>query len=208
MSFDNTTFEGIDCQVRALSRLLSQFQNSPVLLQIVRALMSEVQVLVDAIIGTLQGRTPGSAVGAQLDVLGRIVGQPRVLYDFGTIPWFAPDNAEARMDVGLAWVEGVPTANMLTPTDSQYRLLIEGKIFRNFCRFGSVPEIQRMVKLVYNVNVSFAIVGPLRVDVYLPTGIPSFLANQITQFVDNTRADSVSPLPIPATVSVRNIVYI
>ena len=61
-----------------LGRLILQFREKPRLAVLLTAILTEVQAVENALWQVLTQRlTNGNPVGAQLDVLGRIVGQPR-----------------------------------------------------------------------------------------------------------------------------------
>ena len=61
----------------ALAKLPSQFLTSCMLRQLVAVLVGEVQELYDAVLGMQRGRTLYAAEAANLDALGRIVGEER-----------------------------------------------------------------------------------------------------------------------------------
>ena len=61
---------------RGLSRLIQQYRGKPRLEAWVRSYLREVQALSDAAWGVLVSRLIDDAVGAQLTVLGRLVGEP------------------------------------------------------------------------------------------------------------------------------------
>lgn len=88
----------------------------------------------------MQERSLDTAVGAQLDIIGEIVGQPRELIDTALLTYFAylgyPD-AESYGDLndsGLGgYYRGVnePLAGNTLLNDEQYRLFIKAKIIKN-----------------------------------------------------------------------------
>jgi hypothetical protein len=78
----------LDHEAQAISRLLTQFREAPQLHGYIKALMSEANPIECAIIDTLAGRSLDTAVGAQLDVIGEIVGQPREVVDASTLTFF------------------------------------------------------------------------------------------------------------------------
>lgn len=63
---------------RAKAKLLMQYREKPRFEAVVSAIAAEVQELEDALHTLNTGRALPTAVGAQLDVLGRIVGQGRL----------------------------------------------------------------------------------------------------------------------------------
>lgn len=57
--------------------LISQYRDKPNIVSLLSAFGEQVQLLENAIFDTLEGRQLATAVGAQLDGIGRIVGQAR-----------------------------------------------------------------------------------------------------------------------------------
>ncbi len=88
----------------------------------------------------MQERSLDTAVGAQLDLIGEIVGQPRELIDTALLTYFAylgyPD-AESFGDLDNSGVGGfyrgvdAPLAGNTLLNDDQYRLFIKAKIIKN-----------------------------------------------------------------------------
>lgn len=62
---------------RAIARLVQQLQGKPRLASLLRAFVGEVQAVEDALWQVLEQRLLDTAVGAQLDLLGRVVGRAR-----------------------------------------------------------------------------------------------------------------------------------
>lgn len=61
----------------ALLRLLAQYRDKPLLAGVLNVLNGQTQQIEDALYDLLTERTLANAVGAQLDVIGKIVGEPR-----------------------------------------------------------------------------------------------------------------------------------
>lgn len=88
----------------------------------------------------MQERSIDTAVGAQLDIIGEIVGQPRELIDTALLTYFAylgyPD-AESYGDLNDSSLGGFyrgltdPLAGNTLLNDEQYRLFIKAKIIKN-----------------------------------------------------------------------------
>ena len=75
----------------ALAKLPSQFLTSCMLRQLVAVFVGEVQELYDAVLDMQRGRTLYAAEAANLDALGRIVGEERAPYQYSDSHWFAFD---------------------------------------------------------------------------------------------------------------------
>lgn len=88
----------------------------------------------------MQERSLDTATGAQLDIIGDIVGQPRELIDTALLTFFAfvgyPD-AQSYGDLNNSSLGGPyydinnPLAGNTLLTDEQYRLFIKAKIIKN-----------------------------------------------------------------------------
>jgi len=80
MSVEHVT----DHEDQGVALLVSQFRNKPLIEILVRALMEQVQDLEDALWDLLVNRAIDTADGAQLVVIGKIVGQPQGTFDQDT----------------------------------------------------------------------------------------------------------------------------
>lgn len=206
MSFAPTAVPHQNLQERAISRLLLQFRRSLVLAEILGALVKEVQALNDAAEAVQSGRTPAAALGEQLNGLGRIVGQTREGYTYDENIWFAPDIATQNVDIAYAWVPGGYLLGTFLADDETYRRLIEAKVFRNFCKYGSVTEIQTMFMAAFGFPISFRRVGEMEVDVIVPNNIPNYALGAIVNFKDTGYVDQRGLLPWPATLRINEII--
>lgn len=88
----------------------------------------------------MQLRSIDTAIGEQLGILGRIVGQDRILIGADTFKYFGFDGATLSSTYGTAdnsavggyWYSyGKPTGGNITLNDTQYRLFIKAKIKKN-----------------------------------------------------------------------------
>ena len=205
MVFDPIEAETIDATERAIQRLLTQFRDSPVLIDILVAISTEVQELLDAIKGTIELRGPGSATGVQQDALGRIVGQSRHLGTRYNDQWFTPDLSLLGADFGKAWVPGVEFQSNPAADDVAYPFLIEGKVARNFTKYGSVPEIQEAIKISFDIDISFVTVGPMEVVGLVQDDTPFDILELLRAVTNTTRADSIYFMPTPQTVRIVDV---
>lgn len=202
MPFNEIEYPSVDVTARMISRLLLQFRDSPVFNQFIEAIGNEIQQLQNAIEKTVWGRTVTRGIGEQLDAIGRIVGQPRVgvTYD---VDWFTPD--VNSVDLSYAWVPGGFLTGTYIPDDNVYRLMIESKVFRNFSRYTSIPEIKKSFMSAFNREISFVMTGPLQVDVIVPDDTPAFAKGMIVDFVTDNQADRRSKLPFPPTLVINEV---
>ena len=124
----------------ARSRYTQQFKDKPIFDAYVKIVMQEIAELQTAFKDLKQLRDLDSAVGVQLDVIGDIVGQPRVLVDFTLSPYFGFDTAPqaktfgTTADVGIGgYFKSVSDANgsPFEVDDDTYRFLIRARIAAN-----------------------------------------------------------------------------
>ena len=204
--FDEINQEATDSIERAVQRLLLQFRNSQLLIDILAALIGEVQTLIDATVDVINLRGPASAKGEQLDGIGHIVGQLRSVVDFDAIAWFSPDRLYQGVDQAPVWVTNAPLAGSLVADDTWYRQLIEAKVARNFVRWGSVPEIQNFIQYAFGIDVSFITVDTMTVQVVVPDNTSYNVFEALGNFVQNELVENPYFLPFAAGVQVSEVV--
>lgn len=206
MAFKKIEVTAPDIEGRMQSRTLLQFRKAPVFNEVLSVFAGEVQKLVDAITASIVERGPADATGEQLDAIGRIVGQGRVLVNYDSIDWFTPDIAYRGPDQTPAWVTNAPIAGNYTATEADYRRLIEAKVTSNMTKYGSVPELQAMVKGAFNVDVGVIIVDVMTVKLVVPDSTSNNIIDLLSIKGDTNRADAIHFIPLPATVHVSQVV--
>lgn len=124
----------------ARTRVTEQFKNKRIYDKYLQLLVSGKIELQDVIKDTMQLRSIDTAVGAQLDVIGEIVGRPRglvtseVFYYFGFEGAPQADSYSSTNDptVGAQWYSlDAPVGISRAPSDEEYRLIIKAKIIKN-----------------------------------------------------------------------------
>jgi len=199
---------------RSRSRMLWEFGNSPVLDQLVQALSFEVQDLHDANFDTLELRSLAKAAGVQLDTIGKIVGQERVLFNAAIKVWFGTDanNAEIANPDSIfakAFVEGADLTGDLPADDTQYRALIIAKIFKNHVQGGALPSVLYFISLLLDIDVSFTKLGNLDLRLNVAAGTPANVIETILQFVAEERgSESRYLIPLPTGDRITQIAYV
>lgn len=200
--------------VRSRSRMLWEFGNSPVLDQLVQAISFEIQDLHDANFNTIEQRSLAKAAGVQLDTIGRIVGQERVLFNASIKVWFGTDanNAEIANPDSIfanAFVEGADLTGDLPADDTQYRALIIAKIFKNHVQGGALPAVLYFIRLLLNIDVSFTKLGNLDLRLLVAAGTPSNIIETILQFVAEERgAESRYLIPLPTGDRITQVGFV
>lgn len=193
----------------AFNDQLDVFRESPVLVGVLSALVREAQDLYDAVTASLWARTIDGAQGAQLDVIGRIVGLwPRPTQNGAAIDYFTPDNNALGPDWAAAYVQGAPLAGQIPIGDGLYRIAIRAKIARNHVKYGSAPELQYFAQLAYGVTISVRNVGNGNVELLVPSSTPPSVVAQLTAERSDETADFQYGLPLPATAKITSVVYL
>lgn len=126
----------------ARSRVTEQFktEDHPIFDSYLQLLLGGKIELQEVFRQLMQERSIDTAVGAQLDIIGEIVGQPREFIDTALLTYFAylgyPD-AESYGDLDDSSLGGFyrgvddPLAGNTLLNDDQYRLFIKAKIIKN-----------------------------------------------------------------------------
>lgn len=131
----------------------------------------------------MQERSIDTATGAQLDIIGDIVGQPRELIDTALLVFFAfqgyPD-AQSYGDLNNSSLGGPyydinnPLAGNTLLTDEQYRLFIKAKIIKNSTN-ATPNQFMEFMKFVFGVDLSLVVAeGDAEFTVMLGKELTSF----------------------------------
>lgn len=162
------TLTTIDQQALGEERLLSEYGNATNLKAYHAVYMVQMQELEDMFQSFFTKFNPLTASGDQLDILGRIVDQSRVLTNAGAYPWFGPITQTGALGYGDAndpnntsylggrfrsFSEQIGKNELLS--DEEYRLFIQAKIEANGGG-TSVEEVIANIKSLfpqYSVSV-------------------------------------------------------
>ncbi len=189
-----------DFQQLACDDTLDIFRRSEILRQIQSIQMDEAQELNDALIDSLDARTLDNAAGANLDVIGRIVGLfPRPLIDAGGILYFAPDLPLNAPDLADVFVENAPVAGLVPIGDEDYRIAIRAKIIKNHTKYGSAPELLYYARFAYGFNISIRNIGNSELRVTFPSIVPTEIVQKALSEINDETADHQFEMPIPTT---------
>ena len=197
-----------DLLTRARSRLLYQMQASTVLDQFVQAITLETQELFDAIYGVLEGRTLAKATDAQLDTIGKIVGQERINIDGATKMWVETDsdNTPDRFPV---WTEGASLYDDTVANNLEYTQLIFAKIFKNHVQGTSVPEVRSFIKMITNESISMIKVAPFDILLVVKENILPNVLSMIRTVWENDKETGIKYLcPFVATIRIIGVVFL
>lgn len=209
-------FDVVDYEKELKDKSTTAFINSPVFQKYLRLLASASAEVQDVLKALMQDRTIDTAQGKQLDIIGDIVGQPRVLSNVDNMPFFGYQGAPLAQSYGdlgapsvggYYWGLGEPLAGNVVLNDDQYRLYIKSKIMRN--RTRATPEdVIQFIRFVFNadfVNISadgggHALIGIQAVlNQWEQTLLTSFVQNKThrTYFIPKTLGVEYSFSAIP-----------
>lgn len=198
-----------DMVEKAFSRLLIQFQASPVLKQFVAAFIRNgPQWVYDEIVKQQEANTLYLAEGNNLDAIGRIVGQGRDGYRYDDSRWMFSDRVGQGADQGYAWVQGASLSSRELARDNEYRQMILARIACNFNRFSSLPELIYLARFVTGETVSWQWTGPMECMLLVRTGISVNKLEMLTRRVTTTYADDVYSFPYPATLNLTQVMFV
>lgn len=153
-------FTVIDYTEEARTRVTEQFKEQPVFDRYVQLLTKAQIDLENTFKDLLQLRDIDTANGAQLDIIGRIVGQDRELiaadlYDFfgmqGAINAFSMGDFTDLNVGGIFYSYGIDLGGNVELDDETYRSFIRAKIFKNIT--NSTPEqFITAIKLIFGLD--------------------------------------------------------
>lgn len=155
-------FTEIDYLSIARDQVTQQFVDKDVFDRYLQLILDQNNSLQEVFKQLLQQRSIDEAVGAQLDIIGDIVGQPRVLLNTDLFKFFSflgypTGDSFGDLDDpsvgGLFFdVDGSLSGNT-SLTDEQYRLFIKAKIFKNVTR-ATPDEFLRYLEFVFGTNIN------------------------------------------------------
>lgn len=140
-------FSTEDYLATARDQVTAQFQDKDVFDRCLQLLIDQQFALQQVFKDLLQKRSIDEATGAQLDIIGEIVGQPRELISVDLFDFFGFQGALkagsygdfGNPSVGARWYDfGTPLGGNVLLDDETYRLFIKAKILKNTT--ASTPE--------------------------------------------------------------------
>lgn len=146
----------------ARERVTEQFKDKDIFDRYLQLLISEKTEIQEVFRQLMQLRSIDTATGAQLDIIGDIVGQPRELIDTALISYFAflgYPTAASYGDLnnsavgGLYYSYGNPLAGNTLLTDDQYRLFIKAKIIKNTTN-ATPNQLIEFMQFVFGIDVN------------------------------------------------------
>lgn len=191
-----------DLQDRATSRLLIQFQQAALLKAVLRALVNEVERLSVAIADVIRCRTLVAATGANLDAIGRIVGQRRLGWGAIDMNLIQETGENVVEEDGVTNVMATMDRSTWSISDDEYLTLILLRITSNFNKNSSVPELVDSIFQATGIRVMVKRTGPMQVTMMVPPTISTLMVTYLKQSIDLLSANGVFLFPYPATLEV------
>lgn len=155
-------FKEVNYLAEARSRVTEQFKEAPVFDKYLQLLISDTEELQVMYRDLLEKRSLETATGAQLDIIGRIVGQERELIDVNILEFFGfigvvnagPMGDYYNPELGAIFFSlGDKTVGNILLNDDLYRILIKAKIAKNVT--NATPEdIMRLTNFIFNTSGS------------------------------------------------------
>lgn len=149
-----------DFVVNAQEQATDAFREKVVFNKYLQLLLAGSTEALGVIRDLMQLRSIDTAVGEQLDILGRIVGQDRVLIGADTFKYFGFNGATLSSTFGTAnnsavggyWYSyGKPIGGNIALNDTQYRLFIKAKIKKNTTNV-SANSVMDFLTFVFDVK--------------------------------------------------------
>lgn len=192
----------------ARERVTEQFKGKDVFDKFLQILVSGDNDIQETLKQLMQLRSIDTAVGAQLDNLGEIVGQPRELLEADLYEYFGFQGAVNAQSMGttqdvtiggLFYSFGTPFGGNVNLDDETYRKFIKAKIFKNIT--SSTPEeFITVVNTIFDLPISITSEGDAQVTLMFGRILTAF-ERALLNYV-STSQGYPSRL-IPKTVGVR-----
>lgn len=158
-------FEVNDFLEESQDLITTQFQDKDIFNRYLRLLLSGIQEQILVKRDLIQRRDIDSAQGAQLDIIGDIVGQRRVLAEADLYPFFGFEGSLAansfgtfyRPNIGGYWYSyGSRVGADVELNDDQYRQIIKAKIIKNNSH-GTNEDFISFGRFVLGTKIDFGV---------------------------------------------------
>lgn len=182
-----------------------QFYNKPVMECFIRGLFSIFDLVTECAKGVVSARQIDDAEGIQLDLIGSIVGQSRMLHGviqpkyFG----FAESTGAVGFNAGgrIKWDDDPDQIDAVYLDDDDYRRFIRWKIVMNTAT-GTEQDIINAIKTLMDVGqVEIKSPQNMKLDIMVYGLVQTPVSNYIVEHPDDY-------LPIPAGVELNSFSYL
>lgn len=200
-----------DYLATARTRVTEQFKNKEVFDRYLQLLVYGASKLQDQYKVLMQERSLDNAVGAQLDVIGDLIGLSRgtlpavILNDSyfgfdgvaGSLPF---DDIVTPVEAGVFYDLADPTSGNVRWNDTTYRMLIKSKIYANTSD-GRFDDVVRAIKDILQVEyVDIVELGNANIQIGF-----NKLLNNVEEYILTELGGEQSLFPIPIGVGVEYV---
>lgn len=199
-------FTEVDYLSQGRGRVTEQFKNKPVFDAYLKLIMDSLNELQGVYKDLMQLRSIDTAVGAQLDLIGDIVGQPRTLVNYDAFPYFGFDGATAAQTFGTtsdSTIGGLfrsvnqEEGAAAEVDDETYRFLIKARIIANTTRATPEAIISGINFVTGNANTTLVEQPFAHITLEVQNNLTDFQAYFLKGLSDQ---GSIIPIPIGVTV--------
>lgn len=199
-------FTEIDYLAEGRGRVTEQFKNKPVFDAFLKLVMDYLNELQTVYKDSMQLRSINTATGAQLDLIGNIVGQPRTLVNYDAFPYFGFDGAMAAETFGTvsdSTVGGLfrsvnqSEGASAEVDDETYRFLIKARIIANTTRATPEAIISGLNFVTGNANTSIVEQPNAHITLEVQNNLTDFQAYFLQGLSEQ---GSIIPIPIGVAV--------
>ena len=169
------SYEPIDHIKLAESRLATQYKESVNLIDYIKKLLYESNTLEQVFSDIISKRYLDNAIGVQQDIIGALVGQPRIVINASILSYFGFEgdaNSKSFGDINDITVGGrfrsvdEPTTGNRSLTDTEYRLYIKARIIKNSISPTS-QSLSNFIKFLFDVDQVIIVDGKMNYSVYI-----------------------------------------
>lgn len=169
-----TPFTEEDYLATARSQVTEQFKGKDIIDRYLQLLIYQQSGISQVFQDLLQKRSIDEATGAQLDIIGEIVGQPRELINADLFGWFGFQGALKAGSFGdmsdssigeRFWDLNVAQGGNIVLDDETYRLFIKAKIIKNTTS-ATPEEFIAFVNYVFGTDQTYITEGIAEFTVY------------------------------------------
>jgi len=188
------------------SFITSEHADKPKFVAMVQATAGAFGAIAEAMCSLPHAFDLDNAAGAQLDIVGKWVGQPRAVSGVLTLGYFGfsdnivaePFGEEGNPSIGgRFYEEGEPFTSTSVLADPEYRTVLRAKIVRNHYD-GRTDEIEQALEYIFAAPAHVRDAGNLSIDIVVNAPISLVGQSLLTNF---------DLLPRPAGVSIGEIIH-
>ena len=201
----------VDYLSQARSRYTQQFKNKPIFDAHIKIVIDEIIELQDMFQDLIGLRGLETATGVQLDIIGAIVGQPRVLVDFTLFPFFGfLEDSSALSFSSLADPTSGGILKSLSDSDGEdyevddetYRFILRARIVANISNTTPQGVIDAVNYIVGRTDSNIVELGNARLKIIhyaTLTPLQEYFLRGLSSI------GSIIPLPICVSYEIENL---